>query len=103
MAGASALCAPSWSEGFGIATLEAMACGTPVVVSNRGALPEVVGDAGLVVDPDPDQIARALETVLTDPVRYSWHRQAGIQRSRALTWQATAAGWLAVLEEAAQR
>ena len=52
IAGAAVLCLPSWFEGFGLPALEAIACGVPVVVSDRGALPEVVGDAGLIVSPD---------------------------------------------------
>ena len=48
---------PSLYEGFGLPALEAMACGTPVVVSNHGSLPEVVGDAGLQVDPSDGQLA----------------------------------------------
>jgi glycosyltransferase involved in cell wall biosynthesis len=103
MAGADALCAPSWSEGFGFAPLEAMACGTPVVVSNRGSLPEVVGNAGLVVEPEPQAIADALESVLRDPERSALLGQAGRERSRSFSWNATTAGWIDVLQEAANR
>lgn len=59
--GASVLVLPSFYEGFGFPPLEAMACGTPTVVSARGSLPEVVGEAGLLIDPDqPESIADAL-------------------------------------------
>ncbi|MGH9120941.1 MAG: glycosyltransferase, partial [Acidimicrobiales bacterium] len=67
MAGASAFCLPSLMEGFGLTALEAMACGVPVVVSDRGALPEVVGDTGVVVDPSPAALASALGDILTNP------------------------------------
>ena len=61
---------PSWHEGFGLPVLEAMALGVPVVASNRGALPEVVGDAGLLVAPDDARgLAAAIESVLLDPAK----------------------------------
>ena len=66
-AGAAVFVLPSLEEGFGLPALEAMACGAPVVASNRGALPEVVGDAALIVDPDAEaEIAHALARVLSD-------------------------------------
>src|SRR5204863_4530444 len=67
MAVAAAVCLPSFSEGFGLPALEAMACGTPVVVSNGGALPEVVGDAGVVCSPEPEAIAQGLRRAFADP------------------------------------
>ena len=67
LAGASVLAYPSRYEGFGFPPLEAMAAGVPVVAARAGAIPEVVGDAALLVDPDDvDDLARALDTVLTD-------------------------------------
>ena len=102
MAGASALCAPSLSEGFGLTPLEAMASGTPVVVSNRGALPEVVGSAGLVVEPNADAIASALRSVLSDDRLAKTLGEAGRLRSELFTWESAARGWLAVLEEASR-
>lgn len=100
IAGADALCAPSWSEGFGFAALEGMASGVPVVVSNRGALPEVVGGAGIVAEPEADAIATALVSVLNDRHHAADVGHAGLERSREFSWEATAAGWLRVLEEA---
>ncbi len=88
---ASLLAAPSFYEGFGLSALEAMACGTPTVVANRSSLPEVVGEAGLLVDPDdPQSIAEGLHRVLTDPVLAGQLRQAGLARARSFTWEATA-------------
>lgn len=101
MGEADAFCLPSLYEGFGMTVLEAMACGAPVVVSDRGALPEVVGDAGLVVPPVADAIAGALREVLTDPGLAAELGRAAGERARSFTWERTAAGWLAVLRAAA--
>jgi glycosyltransferase involved in cell wall biosynthesis len=103
MAGAAAFCLPSLYEGFGLTALEAMACGAPVVVSDRGALPEVVGEAGLVVAPSAPAIAAALERVLSDDACAARMRQSGIERAREFTWSRTAAGWLAVLRAVAEQ
>ena len=90
-AGARALVLPSLDEGFGLPALEAMTVGVPVVASNRGALPEVVGDAGLLVDPtDGDAIADALERVLTDDALAAQCVARGLRRARAFTWRASA-------------
>jgi glycosyltransferase involved in cell wall biosynthesis len=100
MAGASAFCLPSLWEGFGLTALEAMACGVPVVVSNRGSLPEVVGDAGVVSEPDADSLEEALFTLLRDPARMAALSRDGLQRCLQYTWQATAAAWCRALQEA---
>jgi glycosyltransferase involved in cell wall biosynthesis len=73
---------PSLSEGFGLPPLEAMACGSPVVSSNSTSLPEVVGDAGLLVDPlDVPALARAMRDVLTNPELRARLRERGLQRA----------------------
>jgi glycosyltransferase involved in cell wall biosynthesis len=101
MAEADAFCLPSLYEGFGLTVLEAMACGTPVVVSDRGALPEVVGDAGLVVPPTAGAVADALIRVLEDRSLADRLEADGVSRARQFTWSRTAAGWLNVLQQAA--
>lgn len=101
MAGAAAVCLPSLYEGFGLTALEALACGAPLVVSDRGALPEVVGDAAVVVAPTVDGVTEGLRAVLTEPALAARLSAAGPQRARRFTWEQTAAGWLTVLRAAA--
>jgi glycosyltransferase involved in cell wall biosynthesis len=100
MAGAEAYCLPSLYEGFGLTVLEAMACGTPVVVSDRGALPEVVGDAGVIVAPEAGAVAAALAALLGDPEHRRRVGAAGAARAAEFTWERTADGWLRVLHTA---
>jgi glycosyltransferase involved in cell wall biosynthesis len=94
-AGAAAFVLPSLYEGFGLTALEALAAGVPVVVADRGALPEVCGDAAQLVDPtDAEAVAVALERALDDPDPW---RAAGPPRAASLTWDATARGVDALL------
>ena len=89
---------PSWYEGFGLPALEAMQCGTPVVSSNRGALPESVGDAGLIVDPgDEAALGQTLVRGLTDDALRQRLIAAGRRRAREFTWERTARLTLEVL------
>jgi len=89
--GAQVFVLPSFDEGFGIPALEAMSAGVPVVVSNRGALPEVVGDAGLLVDPDdPDSLASAIERLIGDSDLRAASARRGLERARHFTWAQTA-------------
>jgi glycosyltransferase involved in cell wall biosynthesis len=78
---------PSLYEGFGLPPLEAMACGTPVVTSNVSSLPEVVGDAALMVDPrDVDALSNAMVRVLGDPSLRSGMVQRGLAQAQGFTW-----------------
>ncbi|MFN8595229.1 MAG: glycosyltransferase family 1 protein [Anaerolineae bacterium] len=78
-------------EGFGLPPLEAMACGTPVLASNTSSLPEVIGDAGLLVDPhEIDAIAAALERIITDKNLRLDLKQRSLQRAAQFSWEQTA-------------
>ena len=82
---------PSLYEGFGLPVLEAMACGTPVICSNRTSLPEVAGDAAALVDPDqPESIASAFVDLIHDREKYRNLSQAGLKRAALFSWQHTA-------------
>lgn len=88
---------PSLYEGFGLPVLEAMACGAPVITSSTSSLPEVVGDAALLVDPtDLDAIAGSLERVLREPQLRRTLRQRGLARAREFGWERTARETVAV-------
>jgi glycosyltransferase involved in cell wall biosynthesis len=92
---------PSLYEGFGLPPLEAMACGTAVVASNTSSLPEVVGEAGLLVEPtDAEQMAQAMRRVLTDASLREALRVKGLERARAFTWQRTAQDTVTVYDRA---
>jgi glycosyltransferase involved in cell wall biosynthesis len=99
MGGALAFVYPAIYEGFGLPPLEAMACGTPVITSNRSSLPEVVGDAALLVDPNDrahlaDAMARVVEQ---EPLRKDL-RERGLKRAERFTWEETARLTLRVYE-----
>lgn len=89
--GALLLALPSFYEGFGLPALEALQCGIPAVVSNWGSLPEVVGDVGLLIDPEnPLDIAEGLLRVARDPDLRAAVREAGPRWASTFTWEATA-------------
>jgi glycosyltransferase involved in cell wall biosynthesis len=90
--GARILVQPSFEEGFGIPVLEAMTIGVPVVAASKGALPEVLGDAGLLFEPDdPEALAAALERVLSDEPLAAANVAKGVARARHFRWSETAA------------
>lgn len=94
--GASVYAQPSWTEGFGLPVLEAMASGVPVVVSSGGALPEVVGDAGIIVSLEGGRrmfaarLASAVGSLLGDPERRELLKQRGLERVHQFSWKSAA-------------
>ena len=87
IAGALALIYPSIYEGFGLPPLEAMACGVPVIASGVSSLPEVVGDAGLLIDPhDTEAVAQAMQRLITDPGIRLHLSQKALARSARFSW-----------------
>jgi alpha-1,3-rhamnosyl/mannosyltransferase len=94
-AGAAVFIFPSRYEGFGLPPLEAMASGVPVIASDRGSLPEVLGDVGILVDPDlPEQTASVLEALLEDDNRRREIGARGVKHAAHFTWGACAAATL---------
>ena len=89
--GAAAFVYPSFYEGFGLPVLEAMACGAPVITSNVSSLPEVAGEAAVLIDPQrPDQLAAALQTLLDSPAQCGALSEAGLARAHTLSWEVCA-------------
>jgi len=102
--GASVLVMPSLDEGFGLPVLEAMTLGVPVVASRRGSLPEVLGDAGQLVDADDAQgFARAIDRVLTDRAFAAACASKGVARARQFSWARAAQLTYALYERAIAR
>lgn len=95
---------PSRFEGFGLPVLEAMACGTPVVCSNGGALPEVAGDAAVIHAPDDaDGLAHACVHILEDEEHAETLRERGLRRAATFSWAETARQYLRVYRQLAAR
>jgi glycosyltransferase involved in cell wall biosynthesis len=101
LSGALAFVFPSLYEGFGIPVLEAGACGVPVITSNTSSLPEVAGDAALLVDPhDVDAIAEAMNRLVTDETLRTELARRGLANVQRFSWEKCARETLAVLVEA---
>ncbi len=91
---------PSFAEGFGLPPLEAMACGLPVITSNTTSLPEVVGDAALLVDPhDTEEISHAIMRILADKNLQEDLRSKGYERVKQFTWEESARKMLSIYQQ----
>jgi glycosyltransferase involved in cell wall biosynthesis len=101
---ARAFCFPSRYEGFGFGPLEAMACGTPVIAANASSVPELVGEAAYLVDPDDSRAlgGAIIAVMIQDDLRESL-RNLGLARATAFSWARTARETLAVYQQAVQR
>jgi len=98
--GASVFVFPSFYEGFGMPPLEAMACGVPVITSNNSSLPEVVGDAGIMIEAkDTVKLAKQIEKVLTDNKFAEGLRVKGLLRAKKFSWHKSARNLLEVMKE----
>ena len=97
--GAQAVIIPSLYEGFGLTTLEAMACGTPVIASNTTSFPEVTGDAALIVDPNKiTEIKNAVLKLIEDPDRANTLRESGLRQAAQFSWDKSARKIQSLLE-----
>jgi glycosyltransferase involved in cell wall biosynthesis len=102
--GAEVFIFPSLSEGFGIPVIEAMACGTPVVASNRTSIPEIAGNAALLVDPlNIDEMAGAIHAVLSKSSLRQQLIKKGLERAKVFSWKKTARGTLDLYQELGSR
>ena len=90
---------PSWYEGFGMPLLEAMQSGCPVIASRISAIPEVVGEAGLLIDPSrPEELSQAILRLIEEPGLKERLREAGLERARRFSWEDSARKTLQVFE-----
>jgi len=104
LSAAEALVFPSLDEGFGLPLIEAMACGCPVISSNRSAIPEVTGDAALLVDPENiEALVGAMKRVLDHPAEREELKRRGLERAAQFSWEKTARETLAVFRRVAQQ
>jgi len=102
--GATLFVFPSLYEGFGLPPLEAMACGTAVIASDRSSLPEISGEGALLVDPhDVDGLARAMSTLVADEGRRAELAAKGLEQAQRFSWRRTVAETMAVYQSVAAR
>ena len=102
--GALGLVFPSLYEGFGLPVVEAMACGIPVLTSNTTSLPEVAGDAAILVNPESvDEIKTGIEKLVSDQALRANLIAKGLERVKLFSWDGVAARVQAVLDEVAER
>lgn len=94
---------PSMYEGFGLTPLEGMACGTPVIAANASSFPEVIGDAGMLVEPTREALAKAMILLSSDPAFRRSLGLAGLERSRQFSWARAATATAAVYRSVAGR
>lgn len=100
ISGAIALVFPTLWEGFGLPVLEAMACGTPVIASNLASVPEITGDAAVLIDPyNPDAITTAMIDLAQNSAMRSQLSQLGMQQAQKFSWAKTGAATKQVLEK----
>jgi len=89
--GAEMFLYPSLYEGFGLPVLEAMACGTPVIASNLSSLPEVIGEAGILIDPlNVEEIVQAMEKLSKDKRLQEELQKKGLERAKLFSWERAA-------------
>lgn len=100
---AMACVTPSSYEGFGLTPLEAMACGTPVIAANSSSFPEVIGDAGMLIEPARDALAGAIVRLTADAELRRRLGAAGLERSRQFSWNKAAEATVAVYRAVAER
>ncbi len=97
LSGAKIFLYPSLYEGFGIPVLEALACGVPTITSNVSSMPEIAGDAALLIDPaNPEEIYSAIKRLIDDKGLYLSLKQKSVEQAKKFSWENTALGTLAV-------
>lgn len=88
---ASLMVYPSLYEGFGLPILEAMTCGCPVICSNRASMPEVSGEAAVIIEPEDEEgLARRIQELMEDSLLSAKYTKAGIRRAKEFDWNETA-------------